>query len=267
MTNHPGSSPAESVYDLIDCHAFVGRLPDADVGSGDVASLVARMDQLGIRSAVVAHTMAWLHEPVAGNTTLLEQIADEPRLRPAWVGLPDSCGEVPPPGEFVAEARRHHVVAVRLYPSDHGYALTSPDSLELLDALAAARLPLLVDAEQTSYAEIEAVASARPELPVVVGRTGYRMLRTLAGVLARTSNVHVDLSYLGSHLGLEWLVERYGMSRVLFGTGMPVRDGADAVTRLLWSELSDEAVAAVGGRTWARLAGLPASEQVGGGAR
>ncbi|MER7332783.1 MULTISPECIES: hypothetical protein [unclassified Micromonospora] len=240
---------------LIDCNAMLGRLPTANAGEGSAAALVKLMDRFGIDGAVVAHTAAWRHDPASGNALLLAELAGEPRLRPAWVGLPDSCGEVAPPTQFVVAARRQGVVAVRLYPADHGYALGGPDCAPLLDALAAARLPLLIDAAQAPMAEIEAVAAARPALPVVVCQLGYRALRQLAGVLARTGNVHLDLSYLGSHLGLEWLVERFGCGRLLFGTGLPLRDPADAVTRLLWSELDGGAVGAIGGGNLRRLIG------------
>ena len=240
---------------LYDCNAMLGRWVTADTGDGTVAALTKTLDRYGIAAAVVAHTAAWRHDPATGNAQLLTELAGQTRLLPAWVGLPDSCGEVPPPAEFVAAARRYGVAAIRLYPADHGYRLTGSDCAALLDALTAARLPVLIDADQASYAEIEAVAAARPELPVVVCRTGYRALRELAGVFSRTSNVRVDLSYLGSHLGLEWLVERYGAHRVLFGTGWPLRDPADAVTRLLWSELSDADAARVGADNLAELTG------------
>lgn len=240
---------------LFDCNAMLGRLPSAPAGEGTVAALTKVMDRFGIEAAVVAHTAAWRHDPVTGNAQLLAEVAGEPRLRPAWVGLPDGCGEVPPPAQFVAVVRRHGVAAVRLYPADHGYDLAGPDVAPLLDALAAARLPLLVDADQAPLAEIEAIAAARPALQVVVCQIGYRALRRLAGVLVRTPNVHVDLSYLGTHLALEWLVERFGTGRLLFGTGLPARDPADAVTRLLWSELGDAEVAAIGAGNLRRLIG------------
>jgi predicted TIM-barrel fold metal-dependent hydrolase len=217
--------------------------------------LTKLMDRFGIEAAVVGHTAAWRHDPATGNALVLEEVAGEPRLRPAWVGLPDSCAELPPPAQFVAAARRHGVAAVRLYPADHGFDLAGPDCAGLLDALAEAGLPVLVDAEQAPAAEVEAIAVGRPGLPVILCQTGYRALRRLTGVLARNPNVHLDLSYLGSHLGLEWLVDRFGPGRLLFGTGLPVRDPADAVTRLLWSELVDADVAAIGAGNLRRLIG------------
>jgi predicted TIM-barrel fold metal-dependent hydrolase len=240
---------------LFDCNALLGRLPTADVGEGSVAALTKEMDRVGVASAVVAHTVAWRHDPAVGNARLIAELAGEPRLLPAWVALPDTCGDLPAPAQFAAAARGNGVVAVRLYPADHGYALADPDCSALLDALAAARLPLLIDADQAPYGEIDMIATTRPQLPVVVCQTGYRALRRLTGVLSRTPNVHVDLSYLASHLGLEWLVDRCGADRLLFGTGMPARDPAGAVTRLLWSELSDADVAAVGAGNLRRLIG------------
>lgn len=231
---------------LIDADAMLGRHPRRDVGEGTVAEALARMDRFGIAEAVVSHTLSWLHDPGTGNRRLLDLVEGEPRLRPCWVLLPDTCGETGSPGAFVAAATGAGVAAVRAYPADHGYDLAGRDAAPTLHALEEAALPLLLDAAQLGWSSIEAIAGAHPGLPVVVGGLGYRVLRQAAGVLARTANVHVGLANLSSHRGLEWLVERYGTHRVVFGTGTPARDPAEAVTRLLWSELDDDAVAAIG---------------------
>ncbi|MFF0789016.1 amidohydrolase family protein [Streptomyces spiralis] len=246
MTSGPG-------VELTDANAMLGRLPTTDVGGGSTADLTKTMDRMGIRQAVVTHTAAWRHDPPTGNRLLLREAADQPRLLPCWVVLPDTCGETGPPERFLAEAERGGVVAVRAYPADHGYHLGGRSAAPLLAALAAARLPLFVDAEQLTWTEVEQIATVHADLPIVVCRTGYRALRELAGVLARTGNVHVDLSGLSSHLGVDWLAERFGAERLIFGTGLPVRDPADAVTGLLWSELDDVQAAAVGGGNLRRL--------------
>lgn len=233
---------------LIDADAMLGRHPRRDVGSGTVGDLLARLDLLGIAAAVVGHSMSWLHDPATGNALVSELTVDQPRLHSCWVMLPAHTGETGPPGEFVAAALERRVAAVRLYPADHGYELAGRDAAPMLDALAEAGLPVLLDADQAGWAEVESVATARPALRLVVGQAGYRTLRAMAGVLSRTRNVHIGLSNLSSHCGLEWLVNEFGADRVVFGTGMPARDPAEAVTRLLWSELDDEAVATIGGR-------------------
>lgn len=232
---------------LIDADALLGRHPRRDVGPGTVADLLSRMGRVGIAAAIVGHTRSWLHDPAAGNELVSRLVADQPRLIPAWVMLPPHSGETGRPDAFVAAAVRRGVAAVRLYPADHGYRLDGPDAARMLDALAEAGLPLLLDADQTDWAAVETVARARPRLPVVVGQAGYRSLRVIAGVLSRADNVHIGLANLSSHCGLEWLVGEFGAGRLVFGTGTLFRDPAEAVTRLLWSELDDAAVAAIGG--------------------
>jgi predicted TIM-barrel fold metal-dependent hydrolase len=45
---------------------------------------------------------------------------------------------------------------------------------------------------------------------------------------------------------MEWLCDRFGPQRLVFGTGAPRRDPAEAVTRLFWSDVDDAAVARIG---------------------
>lgn len=258
MSPDGGSVPARpgpitNPIELLDINATLGRFPRAATGPGTPADLLPGMDRVGIAGAVVSDILAWLHQPAAGNRRVLELVADQPRLLPAWVMLPDSCGELDPPKVFAQTARASGVVAVRAYPTDHGYDLDGADAAPVLDALADAELPLLVDAGQTTWPAIERIATARAGWPVIVGQIGYRSLRRVAGVMSRADNVYLDLSYLASHCGLEWLVERFGTSRVLFGTGQPVRDPAEAVTRLLWSELPDAALPEIGAANLRRL--------------
>ncbi|MCF6471798.1 hypothetical protein FAF44_25875 [Nonomuraea sp. MG754425] len=235
---------AETRPSLLDADAMLGRHPRRDVGGGTVRELLAALDRVGIAEAVVAGMTAWLHDPRLGNAQVLDLVADQPRLHPCWVMLPGGCDELGP--GFVQEAVAGGVRAVRAFPRDHGYRLDGVEAAEVLRALARARLPLLVDAPQADWASIESIAAAHPELRIVVGSAGYRMLRQIAGVLDRRPNVYLGTADLSSHCGLEWLVARYGAGRIVFGTGQPYRDPAEAVTRLLWSELGDPDVAAIG---------------------
>ncbi|WP_344232828.1 amidohydrolase family protein [Kribbella hippodromi] len=238
---------------LLDADATLGRNPRVDVGSGTVDELLVRMDRVGIRTAVVSHTTARWHDPRAGNARLMTEIAGVERLLPSWVVLPDRTGEMPAPDEFVAEALAAGVVAVRAYPEDHGYDLAGPDCTRLFSAVAAAGLPVLVDLWQTSWGQIETLADAHPTLSIVVGELGYRVLRRAAGVLDRCPNVYLGTAHFASHLGLEWLVQEFAPERLVFGTGMPARDPAEAVTRLLWSELADPAVTTIAAGTFTSL--------------
>lgn len=238
---------------LLDVAAALGRQPAHDVGAGTPAALLADLDRYGIAEAVVTHSLATHHDPAEGNARVLAEVADRPRLRPCWTVLPPTCGELPGGATLTAQARAAGVGLLTARPAPHGFDLDGPDMAPLLEAAAEYRLPLLVDVAHTTWAALERVAAAHPELWLILSDTGYRELRRLCGVLERHPRVLVCTANLSGHLALEFLVGRFGSHRLVFGTGQPVRDPGEAVTRLLWSELDDAAVRAIGGDTMRRL--------------
>jgi predicted TIM-barrel fold metal-dependent hydrolase len=234
-----------------DVNAMVGPIP---TGPGsNCAELVATMRKFRIGRALVAHSYAWRHDPAIGNSLVIKELAQYRELRPCWVVDPWIMQQPLASEDFFAQVREAHVLAFRVYPDDHGFDLLGHDAGRMLGDLEAFGKPVLVDAAQASWSEVEEVARRHPALPLVVTQTGYRTLRAIAGALERHPEVYVDLSYLGSHAGLEWLVSNFGASRILFGSGFPHRDPADAITRLWWSELADKDVADIAGGTLRRL--------------
>ncbi|WP_147375413.1 amidohydrolase family protein [Jiangella rhizosphaerae] len=230
---------------LYDANCMIGPTPWGLPGDLDADALERRMDRFGIERSLVCHTAAWRHDPATGNALVVSALAGRPRLRPCWVGVPSTCAEMPPAKEFAEQALRAGVGAIRVFPGDHGFALDGPDFAPQADALAEAGLPLLVDIDSTSWAAVDRLLFAHPDLVVVVCATGYRAMRPAAGLLDRHVNARLDLSDLSTHEGFEWVCATFGAHRVVFGTGAPLRDPAEAVTRLLWSDLDDEAIAQV----------------------
>lgn len=248
MSEPTGVPSLPRIYDV---NAMVGPTP---IGPEcDCLALLATMRKYGISQALVAHSYAWRHDPAVGNSLLVKELAQYPDLHPCWVVDPWVWEPFQPPEDFVAQTREARVSAFRIYPDDHGYDFLGHDADHMIGHLEAFGAPVLVDAGQASWLAIEEVARRHPALALVVTQTGYRTLRAVAGALERHPGVYVDLSYLGSHAGLEWLVTRFGASRILFGSGFPHRDPADAITRLWWSELADDDVAAIAGDTLRRL--------------
>ncbi|NED96786.1 amidohydrolase family protein [Phytoactinopolyspora alkaliphila] len=259
MVDRSATVPAEPLR-LLDASASLGRHPAHDVGTGTPGATVSGLDRYGISEAVVAHTLATHHDPVTGNARLLADVADQPRLRPCWTALPPTCGEFPAGPELVAQARASGVGLLTTRPGSHGFELAGPDMAPLLEAAAGHGLPLLIDAAETDWRSVEQVATAHPELWLILTEVGYRELRRLCGLLERRPRVLLCTANLSGHLALEFLVDRFGAHRLVFGTGQPVRDPGEAVLRLLWSELDDDAVRAIGGDTMRQL--LAASRPV-----
>ncbi len=245
---------------LFDANVLLGPLPRRPPGAPkDVPELLATMDQFGISRALVTHTYAKWHDPTEGNARLMREVAGEPRLAPCWVVLPAATGEVPPEGEQVERLLDAGARAARLCPAAHRLSLEPWEVDPLLAALAARRVPLLLDCDNAHWSEarpwrfIEYAARAYPSLPLVLLREPQANLRTLLALLERCPNVIVETSYFQAHDGIALLAERFGAHRLVFGTGLPVFDPGLPVAGLMYAGLPPEALAAVAGETLAQL--------------
>ena len=93
LADPPRGGPAPTTW-LFDANAMAGRIATGPCAE-DAAALVRELDRLGIASALVTHTHAWRHDVARGNELVLAETRTQPRLRPCWMVLPDTCGEVP----------------------------------------------------------------------------------------------------------------------------------------------------------------------------
>ncbi|MGW1342509.1 amidohydrolase family protein [Kribbella sp. NPDC002412] len=195
---------------VVDVNRILGPVPVGDVPSRDVAGLVAELDRLAIDAACVVHSHALHYDPVAPVA-----VPGHPRLTSVPVVVPG------PLGTPVPDAR-----IVRMCPAEHRFAVAGPHGLELARELAERDITVLLGWESTSAAEIHRLATEVPALRIVLINTGYRALRELADLMDAHSRLRVDTASLCGHLQVEWMANRYGAHRVLFGTGAPETDDA-----------------------------------------
>ncbi|MBM7789815.1 amidohydrolase family protein [Tenggerimyces flavus] len=221
---------------LIDACAWVGAHPRAYVDDHTAAGLAATMRRLDIAAAMVGATAAVWHDPVGGNDEALAA-ATHHGLFPCFTLVGSTPEESDPPA-LVAEAVAAGVVGFRMAPSTHGFDPTDAALDPTYDALVSTGRPLTIDAD-IGPANLDALAARWPRLTLIVSSIGYRALRTIAPLFARRPNLHADTVNFATHEGFEWFARQYGAERLLFATGAPFRDPAEAVGRLMWSGLTD----------------------------
>jgi hypothetical protein len=241
--------------DIFDCNARIGtRAAPPPCHISAVPDLLAEMDRIGIRQALVCHTWAEEWHPIDGNARLLRDLAGQDRLFPCFVGLPEATGEIDP-RELAAMARAMHG-AVRIFPLAHEFRLTPWNMGSLLEALQEQGVPLLVTLTQTDYRDIQPTLEAFPGLPLVLLTTYYRQDRYLYALWERHDNLYVDLSgYLGFR-AVEAVTRRFGVERIVFGSDLPMTDAGSALAMLTYAEISDDEKALLAGGTMRRLLGL-----------
>lgn len=216
---------------IIDAHRLFGPVPFDDLPADPRPEL----DRLGIDRACVTHTLSLYADPQLGNEALLA--IDDPRLIPVPVVVPGVVGACAPAG--IDAVREWDVRMVRLCPQRHRFDLAGPISMDWLAELG---LPVAIDFDETSPAELRGLAQQLPGLRIVLLNPGYRRLRALAELMCVAPNVWVEIGSVNTQGGVEWLAERFGARRLVFGTGAPVAD--DCGPRFLLDHL-DLAVAEV----------------------
>lgn len=244
-----------------DANVLSGAHPAHRTPSSTADSIDAHLDRYELSGALVGTTTSWLHDPMAGNAEASDVAArlGHRGVLACWCALPPTPGELDRLSAFVGRAVDAGAAAVRIYPRSHGFSAVDPVMDELFSGLTTRGLPLWLDRPEVDWTDIGSLLSRFPGLDVVVSQIGYRELRVLATLLSRHRRLHVDLVNLASHEGVEWLVERFSADRLLFATGLGLRDAGESVVRLAWSGLDGDAVAEVGSGTARRLLAGPAT--------
>lgn len=242
--------------DFFDCNARIGRPTvwrEGQIITKD--ELLAEMDYGGISHALVHHALASQWSPRDGNAALLAELEGEDRLLPCFVGLPAATQELAPPADFAAEVRERHG-AVRLFPKDHQYRLTDWCMADALEALAAQRVPVLIDINQTDWNDVAAVLGAYDALPLIILDTYYRMDRYVYPLWEKHVNLYMETTTYQSHRGIESACQRFGHECLVFGTDLPNLEVGGPISQIMYAELPDEAKAAIAGATLRKLLGL-----------
>ena len=217
---------------VVDVNRILGPVPVGDVPSRDVPGLLAELDRLAIDAACVVHSHALHYDPVTPVDG-----PEHPRLTSVPVVVPGPLG-TPVPAD---------VRLVRLCPAEHRFALAGPQGLQCARELAERNITALLGWESATPAEIHRLATEVPTLRIVLINTGYRALRELADLMDTHVELRVDTASLCGHLQVEWMANRYGAHRVLFGTGAPETDDAGPRFQLDHLELAEPDVELIAG--------------------
>ena len=225
---------------IIDFNAYLGHWPFRPLKHNTAAGLLKLMDRHGIDKAVVSSLSAIFYKNAhAGNEDVAKQVRrHRDRLIPCGVINPtyadwrhdlDVCVE-----EF-------GMVGLRLYPDYHNYALGSAACRELVAAATEHGLLLCVPLRVTDSRQSSWLFRV-PEVPLVAATAlvqrfpnarfvflnGSRFVSCPLGKpgAGLPSNYHIEISRLSAVMGdeIRALVDNLGRDRILFGTGMPMKN-------------------------------------------
>lgn len=222
-----------SDWNVFDAHCMVGRHLKWDgVGLHSTKDLLSEMDHYGISEALVVDSLSRENHPFDGNLRILENTKLHSRLHPVWSVLPSVLEETArSPLQFVQAMERNNVRALILYPNQFFFSLSDWCIDALLEPLAERKVPVFINpveangrgsSDSSDWDGIVDLCKRWRNLPVIISEGRIRRSqRMLYKAFDACPNLHLELSAYWLHRGIEFITERWGSSRLVFGSGWP----------------------------------------------
>ncbi len=234
---------------FFDCDVGVGSTGFGYPATKTPAALLAVMDRYGIGEALVYDRGAHESGLFDRFDFILDFCRQSPRLHPTIPIVPPATGEQPPVAELIALIAEKGVKAVRACPNAHHFEFDAASLGPLLEALQEHRVPLIHSSMRVqdhpwnhapAWRNIQEVAVAFPDLPIVVVYTGMLQGRRLLPLLERCPNVLADLTCQTFQF-VEFVVERFGSGRLVLASHYPAEDPALYTTSLQYADIPEQA--------------------------
>jgi len=226
---------------FFDCNKYFGPGFPAVADFPTADALLIEMDRLNIDRSVVWHTGARTAHPLAGNRRLVEEIAASTardRFVPAFVVAPEFGSGNAAAKSFRKLVDRHNVRAFRFFPRGTGWTLADLDPLmQSLDTLQPILLLDCFESLSKDVDGIQAFAARHPDVTLIFTNAMWVHHDRLYGLMAARENIRMETSLVHTYRTVEYVVERFGPDRMLFGTGYKSNYGA-SIANLVHSPMT-----------------------------
>ncbi|MAT15953.1 MAG: metal-dependent hydrolase [Planctomyces sp.] len=236
---------------LIDTNISLSRWPFRRLPGDETSDLVRLLRKQGVTEAWAGSFDGLFHRDIAGVNA---RLAAECRTSGKGVLVP--FGSVNPmlPG-WEEDLRRchseHHMPGIRLHPNYHGYDLQHPEFARLLDLAGENKLivqiALSMEDERTHHplmpvphvdpAPLKDLLLARPALKVQLINVFRSLSLAQLEMFSGLPDLFVDIAMLEGVGGIEELLEKIPVNRILFGSHFPFFHFQSALLKLDESDL------------------------------
>jgi predicted TIM-barrel fold metal-dependent hydrolase len=218
---------------VIDAHAHLGVLKDYFVPQPDASRLVAYMDRYGIDTACIFAFAGVGSDFVYGNDLAADAVRGYPKRFIGYTTLNANY-----PEELIGELERGDRLGLRGIKLITAYQGQSEETERFFPVYewANARRKIILSHQWGSASFLARVATRYPDICFVIGHlnTGY------AEVVRQHENVYTTTTFVPWPGAIANAVQRFGASKILFGSDFPDLDTSLNLGPLLTAKISDE---------------------------
>jgi predicted TIM-barrel fold metal-dependent hydrolase len=233
---------------LIDSNAYVGHWPFRQLKNNTRQKRLEQMEQFGVDISVVSNLNGVFYKNTqAANQELFDEINSKRQFKerfvpfavinPIYSGWKD---------DIKISLTKMGMKGVRLYPKYHGYNLTNPACIELVEIVRDLGFPValslrMVDSRPSSWLDIEQEWALKDVVPIIKAVPDARFM-----ILNVANNTHLeeeDIKLLQrteliidtsgrNIIDLGKLLKIYGKEKFAFGTHSPILDYRTGLLRI-----------------------------------
>jgi len=238
-----------------DCNCFTGNWPFYKVRYNTVEKIRELHQRIGITGGFIsACESIFYQDPYEAELALAKELEGTPYYQ-AMILNPTLPGWRADLEHGVEDL---HIKAVRLVPTYHKYSLADPELKELVEAVKAYNLPLLLTLRlrdercmwmfQADFPDISQVAAfleTYTEVPTLLTNASAFEMEKLADVFAKRNNLFTDCSGLKDSLfAADKAYEAVG-DRLVYGSAAPLLEMQASFYNIAMSLLSDDTKAEI----------------------
>ena len=208
--------------------------------------LLSDLDFYGIAGAVVRHNQMQSYDAMHINNRLSRELASyRDRLFPCWAVLPHQFGDFPSPNELIHQMDDNDIRAVYFQPLRDGYPIHENILNPLAQVLNPRKMPILVSIADLANDYETAIQFSRifHACPIVLGETNWGQWRLVLSIMDACPNIHLEFHFLQANRAVEFLAQRYGPNRLLFGSGLLKHSAGAARGFIDWSLMDERSIA------------------------
>ncbi|HBN84293.1 MAG TPA: hypothetical protein DDZ89_10645 [Clostridiales bacterium] len=236
-------------FPIIDAHAHMSAdghysVSDLIMKNSDAKSMVKSMDDLGIDCTVTVPWEGISTSGTNGNITCQKAMKDFPGRFLSYASCNPNYAE-----ELNTVIPRFHekdkgFVGVKPYYPKHGYDILGERYKEWFEYANRRNLLLLLHTGVSGiHLKIPELCKRYPNISVLLAHSAsnYQNADNLIEIVKTYDNTYLEITYTSLTRGIiEYMVEKVGADRVLFGTDTPMRDPAPQLAWIAYADISIE---------------------------
>jgi predicted TIM-barrel fold metal-dependent hydrolase len=232
---------------LIDGFTLFGSWPGLPYDH-QVDELVNGLDRFKITRACTLSSKGIFFDAAEGNETTWSISQQYERLIPIGVADPREGGV-----EQVEYCQAHNFRLMALFPALQGWGITSLAAKAVLQAIDAAQLPVMIQAEDPADLSTVLAAVENLSMPVIFLGVTLRTLTEAITAMQQRPNSYLTTRLLCGGDTIEYVAQTVGAERMIFTSRFPISCFSSAYLAAKFANVDDAAQRAILGENIARL--------------